>query len=261
MNKNNTIYAANCQNGLIRIWLGGSASPTGTIATGSTYSYSLFVTVKGDTYISNMAYSRIDVWRENTNGSASTLYLGGECVSVFVDTNDSLYCSLQNNHQVIKRSLNSSNSQLITVAGADCLGYLPNMLYSPRGIFVAINFDLYVADAGNNRIQRFHPSQVNGTTVAGSGAPGTILLYNPAAVTLDADGYLFITDIYSCRIIGSGPHGYRCVVGCTNQCGSESNQLYHPQSMAFDSYGNIFVVDSNNHRVQKFLLSYNSCSK
>ena len=32
------------------------------------------------------------------------------------------------------------------------------------------------------------------STVAGTGAPGTIDLINPSAVVLDADGYLFIVD-------------------------------------------------------------------
>jgi hypothetical protein len=217
--------------------------------------------MEGDIYINNWAYSRTDVWRENSNGPISTLYIGYQCYNVFVDTNDSLYCSLQSYHRVIKRSLNSSNSQLTTVAGTGCSGYLPNMLYNPRGIFVTINFDLYVADAGNNRIQLFHQGQLNGTTVVGSGAPGTIQLQNPVAVMLDADGYLFIADSSSSRIIGSGPYGFRCVVGCTNGYGSASNQLSYPQSMAFDSYGNIFVADSYNNRVQKFMLSSNSCSK
>ena len=135
------------------------------------------------------------------------------------------------------------------------------MLYSPLGIFVAINFDLYVADSCNFRVQLFRAGELNGTTVAGRGAPGTIQLNRPAAVTLDADGYLFIVDYNLASIIGSGPYGFRCVVGCTSSTGSDPNQLRNPRSMAFDSSGNIFVVDSDNSRVQKFALSLDSCSK
>ena len=206
-------------------------------------------------------YSRINVWRENANGPIFTLYIGYQCYSIFVDTNNSVYCSLQSSHKVIKRSLNSSDNQLITVAGTGCFGYLPHALYNPRGIFVAVSFDLFVADYSNHRIQRFQPGQLNGTTVAGRDAPGTIELRCPTAVMLDGDGYLFIADSQNYRIIGSGPYGFRCVVGCTTGYGSGSNQLSYPQSMAFDSYGNIIVTDSDNNRVQKFMVSFNSCSK
>ena len=135
------------------------------------------------------------------------------------------------------------------------------MLNVPRGICVAINFDLYVADCNNHRVQLFRSGTLNGKTVAGSGAPGTIQLYYPAAVMLDAEGYLFIADWYNFRIVGSGSNGFRCVVGCTGVKGSASNQLSAPTSMAFDRDGNIFVVDMDNNRVQKFLLSSNACSK
>jgi hypothetical protein len=41
------------------------------------------------------------------------------------------------------------------------------MLKEPKGIFVDIQFRLYVADFTNNRIQCFQPGQVNAKTVAG----------------------------------------------------------------------------------------------
>jgi sugar lactone lactonase YvrE len=133
------------------------------------------------------------------------------------------------------------------------------MLYNPQGIYVDINFNLYVADSRNNRIQLFQSGQLNATTIAGNGAPETIMLNNPTDVVLDADGYIFIVDSKNYRIVGSGPNGFRCIVGCSGASGSLSNQLNSPQAMAFDSYGNIFVTDYNNNRIQKFLLATNSC--
>ena len=261
IDKSNTVYASNFQSGSIQIWLEGSTSPTSTIVTHSNKSYAMFVSVAGDIYIDNGLNYRVDVWRENASNYPSTLLTGGQCFSLFVDTNNSLYCSLYAVHVVIRRSLNSSDTQLTTVAGTGCSGFLADALYYPRGIFVAIDFDLYVADAGNNRVQLFEAGQVNGTTVAGSGAPGTVHLYYPTAVILDADDFVFITDSNNYRIVGSGPDGFRCIVGCTAAYGSAANQLSIPQGIAFDSYGNIFVIDRDNHRVQKFLLSFNACSK
>jgi hypothetical protein len=43
--------------------------------------------------------------------------------------------------------------------------------------------------------------------------------------------------------------------------GSTPNELNSPQSIALDSYGNMFVADRNNSRIQKFILATNSCGK
>ena len=261
INANNTVYAVNHENGSIQIWLEGSPSPSKTLATNTSEENTIFVSAAGDLLISNWANNRVDVWRENATSYTSALTTGGQCFSLFIDANASLYCSLYINYKVIKRSLNGSENQLTTVAGTGCAGYQPYNLYEPSGICVASNFDLYVADAGNNRVQLFQPGQVNGTTVAGRDAAGTIQLNYPTAVMLDADGYLFIADFSNNRIVGSGPNGFRCVVGCTGEYGSALDELAHPSNIAFDSYGNVFVTDTDNDRVQKFVLSFNSCSK
>ena len=216
----------------------------------------------GDIYVdAGVSNKRVDVWRLNSSSYVASLAVDDQCYSLFLDANQSLYCSMRSSHRVIKRSLNSSDTQVVTVAGTGCAGFQLHMLFYPRGIFVSISFDLYVADTNNHRIQLFRPGHMNGTTVAGREALGTVRLLEPAAVMLDSDGYLFILDTYHFRIVGSGPYGFRCIVGCTSGWGSSPYQLSASQSMAFDSHGNIFVTDTDNNRVQQFFLASNTCSK
>jgi DNA-binding beta-propeller fold protein YncE len=165
---------------------------------------------------------------------------------------------MTNYHQVIAKSLDSILNPFAIIAGTGTAGSTASMLNYPYGIFVDINFDLYVVDCHNNRIQLFQLGQSNAVTVAGNGASGTITLNYPTGVVLDADKYLFIVDQENHRIVASGPNGFRCIVGCAGG-GSASNQLWYPRGIAFDSYGNIFVVDTNNNRIQQFLLATNSC--
>ena len=148
---------------------------------------------------------------------------------------------------------------MTTVAGTGSQGSTSNLLNGPFGIFVDTNFDLYVADCWNHRIQLFRLGQINGITVAGSTSPNlTISLNYPSHVILDGNKYLFITDDYN-RIVGSDENGFRCIVACLGG-GSTSDKLSYPRSPAFDSFGNLFVADLNNNRIQKFWLLTNLSS-
>ena len=233
-----------------------------TINTNSSYPLGVFVSTAGDIYLSNNDYPnylRVDVWRMNPNVYVNALQMGDQCYSIFLDTNGSLYCSASTSHRVIKRSVNSSDTQITVVAGTLYPGFLDSMLNIPWGIFVTTSLDLYVADCKNNRVQLFRSGQMNGSTVAGGEATGTTTLTHPRGLVLDADGYLFIVDSDRNRILASGPDGFRCLASCNVASGDGPHQFHVPYSMAFDSYGNYFVVDNSNHRVQKFLLTSNSC--
>jgi hypothetical protein len=261
VNTNNTVYVTDPTNGAILVWLEGNITPTTMISGNLLYPVSLFVSSTGDIYIGNgYPNGRVDGWILNTTTSILVMSVSEQCYGLFVDINDTLYCSIMNLHQVIAKSLNSGSNTLTIIAGTGCADYTSDTLNYPRGIVVDINFDLYVADCGNNRIQRFQSGQQNGSTVVGTNVPGTISLNSPTGVVLDADNYLYIVDSGNHRIVGAGPSGFRCIVGCFG-AGSTPNQLYYPQSMSFDSYGNIFVTDQNNNRIQKFILATNSCSK
>jgi hypothetical protein len=80
-------------------------------------------------------------------------------------------------------------------------------------------------------------------------------------VVLDANKYLFIVDNLNNCIVGSGPNGFQCLLGCSGLQGFASDQLNCPQTLSFDSYGNMLIVDERNTRIQNFFLSFNFCSK
>jgi hypothetical protein len=275
VNTNNTVYVASQANTQIQVWLEESINVTRTIFGSWPWQYGLFVTAVGDIYVSYENYQyyyyytpyfyyyyyyQMDKWTLNGSASVVPISINQLCYGIFVDISNTLYCSIYSLHQVVKIWLNDSVTIPTTIAGTGASGSTANALSYPYGIFVDINFDLYVADANNNRIQLFSLGQSNAKTVAGNGALGTVTLSWPTGVVLDADNYLFIVDQNNHRIVGSGPNGFQCLVGCYGG-GSASYQLYYPQSMAFDSYGNIFVADRSNNRIQKFVLDTKFCGK
>ncbi|UJR07313.1 hypothetical protein I4U23_011601 [Adineta vaga] len=258
----NTIYFPEKSLGRVQIWSEGSTTLTRYMSDDFNNSFSIFVTSIGDIYIDNGAANRrVDRWIENATESIPAMYVNGPCYSLFVDHNNSLYCSLGSLHRVIRRSMYDGVNKTVIIAGNGTALFAPNTLNSPRGIYVDRKFNLYVADCSNDRIQLFPYGQLNGTTIAGRGANNTIDLDCPIGIAFDNDGYLFISDSHNNRILGSNSDGFRCIVGCTNTSGLASNQLNHPRIISFDSYGNLFVVDSSNDRIQKFLLTRNTCNQ
>ena len=233
-----------------------------TISNGIFVPTGLFVTNNGDIYIDNgRSHGQVEVWTPSATIGAFVMPVSASCYALFIDINNTLYCSINSLNMVIKKSLNSTSNATFIAAGNGSIGVGPITLNQPNGIFVDANFNLYVADSINARIQSYQSGQLSGTTVAGSSAPGTISLHWPTSVILDADGYLFITDNGNNRIVASSSLGFRCIVGCTSGIGSQTFQLNSPRSMAFDSYGNMYVVDTTNHRIQQFLLATNSCGR
>ncbi|CAF1540628.1 unnamed protein product [Adineta steineri] len=225
---------------------------------------SLFVTSNGDVYIDDGEKNgRVQKWIAETSTFDTVMNVNSSCDGLFVDINHSLYCSMPDHHQVVKRSLHDAVMASNRVAaGTGIGGSALNQLNSPRGIFVDANLDLYVADCNNNRVQLFQPGESNGVTVAGQYLllNPTFELRCPSGVILDAAKYLFIVDNNNHRIVLSGFNGFLCLVGCYGKS-SQSNQLNNPYSLSFDRSGNIFVTDSGNHGIQKFQYLEESCSK
>ena len=246
----------------ILVWSAGNLIPTISFSNGSSSPSSVFVSINGDVFIANTNLTKsVEKWSPYATNSTTVLYPTEACSALFVDIFDCLYCSMTQKHQVIKQSLATYVKTITIAAGTGTNGSASNMLSDPWGIHVDAEFNLYVADCGNNRIQLFPRGQLNGTTVAGYGSLSTITLSCPTDVTLDGNGYLLIVDSHNHRIVGSGPNGFRCLVGCAGTSGTAADQLSSPTRLSVDSRGNLYVIDQNNLRIQKFSLSSNSCGE
>ncbi|CAF3680571.1 unnamed protein product [Adineta steineri] len=261
VNTNNTIYVANREENTILIWHEESVNPTKITHDNFTQPNSLFVTSNNDIYIDDGEKNgRVQKWIAETNNFVTVMNVKSSCWGLSVDINNTLYCSMLQHHQVVKRSLN--NSLMVSdcvAAGTGIGGPDSNQFFFPHGIFVDVNLDLYVTDCLNERVQLFQLRESNGITVAGSKSQNpTITLDCPTGIILDADKYLFIVDQDSSRIVRSDLNGFRCLLGCYGS-GSQSNQLFGPLSLSFDRFGNVFVLDQDNHRIQKFKYFEESC--
>lgn len=252
IDRNNTIYAVNSRSGELHIWNEGNDSLITIFLSDSFNPWGFFVTPNGNIYIGNTYDGTVEEWTLDSENGTVVMSDYGSCAGLFVDIRNYLYCSLTEKHRVIKKLINSTSNRATSVAG----GSSDSRLAYPRGIFVTISLDLYVADWFNDRVQLFKYGRRRGITVSGN-----VRLLQPTAVFLDADEYLFIVDSGHNRIIRTRSNAFHCIIGCSDVSDSTSSQLDRPYSATFDNYGNIFVVDEYNDRIQKFLLMTNTTSK
>ena len=195
-------------------------------------------------------------WGKNVNGggifgvctaAASCLAgtsggLGGEMVGasgVATDAAGNVYVSDFLNNRIQKfnssgtwerawgKNVNGGNIFGVCTSAASCqagtTGGLGGEMNVPAGIATDAAGNVYVAEVGNSRIQKFNSSgtweRAWGKNVAGSGVFGV------------------------CTAAAS------CLTGTTGGLGGEMNV---PRGVATDATGNVYVADRTNERIQRF---------
>jgi tripartite motif-containing protein 71 len=225
--------------------------------------FGIFVTESEDIYVDNgRTGGQLELWRYDGLPATRIRSSSGPCYGLFVHKDSDIYCSMEEPAYVLRSVYNLPNRQYSTfiAAGNGSNGSTAQTLYMPRAIYLDTKQNLYVADAGNDRVQFFVRNNPVGTTLVGNGAPNTISLSRPTGLVLDKGWQMYIADTNHHRIVAGSPkNGFRCIIGCNGLSGSAANQLQSPQSLSFDSGGNLIVVDTGNHRIQKFSLVLNLC--
>lgn len=136
-------------------------------------------------------------------------------------------------------------------------GTAPGSLQAPRGLAIAPDGSLYVADSLNHRIQHFAPNgallHVWGTFAdqARGGAPGGTF-NEPWSVAVAPDGTVYVADTWNYRVQRFTATGqFLQQWGHQGQDGSP-DAFWGPRGIAVDAEGRVFVADTGNKRVVVF---------
>ncbi|CAF3592103.1 unnamed protein product [Rotaria socialis] len=239
----------------------GTTNQTRIINYNSSWPLSLFVTIRDDIYVANSGSThQVHVWKNQTNVQKVIMNITSACYGLFVDTEETVYCSIPDEHRVIKRILDGNKTLNYSIAaGTGSRGSAMDMLHIPYGIFVDTNFDLYVADCGNNRIQRFHKENLTGVSVAGNGTNQTNELQCPTSVIRGLDGYLYILH-KGFHVVVSYSDGFFKPVPYDGQKSISISPYPTILKLNFDRLGNIFVYDWINSSIYKFTLLKTGCN-
>lgn len=170
-------------------------------------------------------------------------------------------------HQIVKVDLN--NKQVIPIAGTGTDGFSGDggpatqaQLKYPSSIVFDQYGDLYILDNGNGRIRKISKNFSIITTIFGDAKEtdlNDLKLIPFSARLMAADAYNQLYLIQNNQILRFNKESktLSVVAGTTNEGFSGDGgpahlaQLYQPVSLTFDSFGNMYIADQQNHRIRK----------
>lgn len=163
-----------------------------------------------------------------------------------------------NNHRILNYLSGASTGTIL--AGGQGFGTNRSQLARPAGLhFDRDTNSLVIANYGGSNILRWKLGDTQWTVVAGhsNGTSGntSTTLASPTNMIFDPMGNMYVADMFNHRIqlYMRDQSEAVTIAGTTGVLGNNATTLNYPVSMALDSQLNLYVTDSLNHRIQKFL--------
>jgi sugar lactone lactonase YvrE len=183
---------------------------------------------------------------------------------ITTDAQGNLYVSDSFNSTIRKITL---AGVVTTIAGNGAIGYTDGaavtaQFYSPQGIVIDGQGNIYVADLGNNVIRKITAAGVvstfagNGTAGYVDGAANVAQFKGPHGLAIDGQGNIYVADrgnnlirkITSAGVVstlaGKPTGGYADATGT-------SALFSNPNGVAVDGSGNVYVADQGNSAIRK----------
>lgn len=132
---------------------------------------------------------------------------------------------------------------------AGVAGSAAGQLKAPQGIAATSGGNVWIADTGNSRLQKFSPAGSLINNISGYGSEAG-KLKEPASIAVGPDGSIWVADTVNNRI-----QQWNSSLALVRTFGTEgvgNNQFKRPAGIDVDADGNVWVADQLNNRIQLF---------
>ncbi|CAF3702546.1 unnamed protein product [Rotaria socialis] len=198
---------------------------------------------------------RVAQWSRRSGTTQGEILIHNiDCYGLAMDEQRYLYVSDTEKSEVRRYQLGEKNGAL--VAGGNGAGVGLNELDWPRYLFVDQQQNVYVSDWNNHRVMKWNKDAKESIVVAGGQGEGNAVtqLSYPNGLFVDMLGTLYVVDSWNHRVMRWTQRDKKqgtIIVG-GNCKGEGANQFNGPIGLSFDRHGNLYVVDRDNNRVQRF---------
>ncbi|CAF1332441.1 unnamed protein product [Adineta steineri] len=205
--QNHSIIVADCKNRRVIQWLNQKQD----ILIDNIDCGRLAMDKSGFLYVSDYQMDEVRRWKMGEYNNDGIVVAGGNGEGhklnqlsyptfIFVDEEQSVYVSDNNNHRVMKWRKHAKEGTI--VAGGNGQGRNLNQLHHPQGIIVGDLDRIYVADYLNHRIVRWYEGKEEGEIVVGGNGEGNEpnQLSHPNGLCFDDEGNLYVVDGWNHRI-------------------------------------------------------------
>lgn len=235
---------------------------------------------EGQLYVTDEAHHRIqifdpqgslvDMWGSNGNGEG---YFNLPQALTLNENNEVLVCDT-GNHRIQHFS---EQGELLNIWGSQ--GSKTGEFRSPQGITMDVTGDIYVSDTENDRIQKFsttgefllHWGEYGNAEACDYDDDNHEPIYHPdcnlrylnwpKGITMDPNGHLYVVDSLNHRVqVFDGEGAFITYWGdLINEEGwywpytQNDGKFQSPTGIAYDPKGFVYVADTLNDRIQKFL--------
>lgn len=248
----NSIYVSDLNNSRVQKWPKNAWAGT-TVAgqsNGSSGSSSAYLNVAGgiaiddadNVYVADVFNSRIQFWMSGASSGITVAGTGMRMTILFFH-NTSLEVFMNDDSTIYSGTSGTANNQLSYPYGL--------VRDSATGT-------LYIGDTNNHRVMKYSVGASSGTIVAGGYGQGfnKSQLNFPVGLYYDSSSNsLVIANAGANNIVRwtIGQSTWTIVAGNENgTLGTSSSELNYPVSIRYDQWGNLYVADTYNHRIQMF---------
>ena len=263
------IVSVNAQIGDVTTFAGsGTAGAVDGIGTAASLNYppSLVTTADGTLYVSD--YGNNLIRKISTEGVVTTFAGTGNAESIdgvglsaafnqpaflIIDGNNNLFLSEWEGHKIRKIT---PDGTVTTFAGSGNAGVADGVgtaakFYKPAGMAFDNDGNLYVSDAGNNRIRKISPEGVVSTFYVNAEELGS-----PRGITFDKDGNLFVANTFKHVISKIDQNGTLTTFAGTGEegylDGEKSTAMFNgPVTIKILDNGDMLISDRYNHVIRK----------